>query len=191
MTNEPNKFLTQRSKLSTSPSYLKIKWLSLLFLVHYLLDFNKEAGFSLKFGHKPPPILWLSPCKRHFQFLLLSWRSDFWLFSFFTASLSKSLKKPPNRTISFVSILKKYSTSTFVFLVTNLHSFKGSILETKSHNSPICEDLHKKLTKVHKSSIKLMYTYMIWKTFVLLMIHGTETFSKYYKTQRNKDCTNK
>ena len=70
MTNEPNKFLSQRSKLSISPTYLKIKWLSLLFLVYYLLDFNEEACFSLKFCHKPPHTV-LSPCKRHFQFLLL------------------------------------------------------------------------------------------------------------------------
>ena len=137
MTNEPNKFLTQRSKLSISPSYLKMKWLSLLFLVYYLLDFNKEAFFSLKFCHKPPHTV-LSPCKRHFQFLLL------FLEEVIFGSLSKSLKKPPNRTISLF-ILKEIFNKYFFFFSTNFIPSKGRILNTKSHNSLFVKTCIKKL----------------------------------------------
>ena len=138
MTNEPNKFLTQRSKLSISPSYLKMKWLSLLFLVYYLLDFNKEAFFSLKFCHKPPHTV-LSPCKRHFQFLLL------FLEEVIFGSLSKSLKKPPNRTISLF-ILKEIFNKYFFFFSTNFHSFKRENFRHQISQFPICEDLYKKIT---------------------------------------------
>lgn len=167
MTNEPNKFLTQRSKLSTSPSYLKIKWLSLLFLVYYLLDFNKEACFSLKFGHKPPHTV-LSPCKRHFQFLLLFLEEViFGSFLSYCQSLQVFKETTKQNYFPFVSILKKYSTSTFVFLAQIYIPSKGSVLETKSHNSLFVKTYIKNYSKVHKSSIKLIYAYMIWKTFVL------------------------
>lgn len=65
MTNESHKFLTWRSNVSVSSSHLKIKWLSLLFLVYYLLGFNNKACFSLKFCHKSPHAF---SCKRHFYF---------------------------------------------------------------------------------------------------------------------------
>lgn len=117
MTNEPNKFLTQRSNLTASPSHLKLKWLSLLFLVYYLLDFNKEACFSLKFCHKLPHTVPF-PCKRHFQFLPPFLKKEVIFVSFLAASLSKSnLKKPTNRTTSFSLCLKEICKKyTYLFL---------------------------------------------------------------------------
>ena len=131
-----------------SSSHLKIKWLSPLFLVYYLLDFNKEACFSSKFCHKLPHTVPLS-CKRHFQFFPSLLKKEV-IFSFLLSCcqcLSVSLKKLTNRPISFSLCLKEICNKYIfkrIFFSRKSHSFKKEDFRYWISPFPLCEDLQLK-----------------------------------------------
>lgn len=127
-----------------------------------------------------------SPCRRHFQFSLFSWKKKWFLALFFlAASLSPCLQRNQSTEhLPFPSILKKYATSTLFFLA-EIHSpSKRRILDTRSHTSLFMKaEMKKSLLGEQLIIQKLINTYMIWKNMFSLMICGTERSSKCCQTQ--------